>query len=131
MEQVSLAELRGRVAAALEAGGVPLGTHYWPASADTAAYETPALYVGQVPEGVTVEGLEVLIGTASDPLIIRTFAGVVTVDRYSVRVVDHDDRYLTEALRALANAFGNRMSTPDVLQSTDRYPAQFVVTITP
>lgn len=131
MKQASIVELRSRVEQALTSAGVPIGTHYWPATDDTAAYEAPAIWVGQVPEGVTVDGLEVLISESSEPQIIQTFAGTVTIDRYPVRIVAHEGKHLTEALRALANAFGNRMSRPNVLQGTDRYPDQLLVTLTP
>lgn len=131
MKQASIAELRARIEQALADAAVPIGTHHWPATADVEAYETPAIWVGQVPEGVTVDGLEVLISESSDPQILRTFAGTVTIDRYPVRLVAHEGKHLTEAFRALAQAFGNRMSPPDVLQGTDRYPDQMLVTVTP
>lgn len=125
MRQLTLPELREAVQAALRDADVTLGTYRYPGG-----QTTPALYVGDPPEGVTVTGLEVLIPATPESTVISTFAGPITIDHYPVRAVAHDGRSLAPVWQALASAFRST-SAPQVLQATDRYPDQMLVTITP
>ncbi|BDP44847.1 hypothetical protein DAETH_48160 (plasmid) [Deinococcus aetherius] len=125
MRQLTLPELREAVEWALADADVVLGTYRYPGG-----QETPALHVGDPPEGVTVRGLEILIPATPEPTVISTFAGAITIDHYPVRAVSHDGRTLTPVWQALATAFRGTPA-PQVLQATDRYPDQMLVTITP
>ena len=125
MKQPTPLQLREAVEAALRDGDVTPGTYTWPNGA-----QTPALYTGDPPEGVTVTGLEVLIPATPDSDVISTFAGAITIDRYPIRAVAHDGQSLTPFFAALATAFRS-VAAPEVLQATDRYPDQILVTVTP
>lgn len=125
MRQLTLPQLREEIGAALAAFGIPLGTYRF-GNGNTG----PALSVGDPPEGVTVQGLEVLIPATPEIDVIPTFAGAITVDRYPVRAVAHDGQSLSPVWNALAQAFRG-VDAPQVLQATDRYPDQMVISITP
>jgi hypothetical protein len=125
MIQPSIREFREQLVQALVAGEIPVGIYH-----EQGVPDRPAMYVGDPPEGVTVSGLEVLIPETPELTTISTFAGAVTIDRYPVRLVAHDGQNLKPAYIALASAF-KRVSAPQILQATDRYPSQMVITITP
>lgn len=125
MKQPTLPEFRDLVARALADAGIELGTHHWPGE-----NATPALYVGEPPDGVTAEGLEVLIPSTPEMTVITTFAGPITIDHYPIRAVAHDGRSLKPVWAALATAF-RKTGLPQVLQATDRYPDQILIPITP
>lgn len=129
MRQPSPAELRELVLRALSTAGVGLGTYTYPATGQ-APRTTPAFFLGDPPEGVTVQGLEVLLSATPESTVISTFAGAITIDRYAIRAVAHDGQGLKPVYTALAGAFKG-ISPPNVLQATDRYPDQMVFTITP
>lgn len=132
MRQPTLEQFREQIEQALGDAGVQLGLYHWPLDdqGGLIAQQTPALFVGEPPEGVTVEGLEVLIPETPEMKVIPTFAGAVTIDTYPVRAVSHDGRSLKPVWEALANAFKG-VQRPEVLQATDRYPDQIVIRITP
>lgn len=125
MKQLSLQELRDTLEGALARWGVPLGTYTLPGGA-----QAPALWVGDVPDGTTVTGLEVLIPATPEQDVIQIMAGVLTIDRYPVRLVSHDGQPLKAALSAVYGTF-RTVTDVNALPATSDYPEQVVVTITP
>ncbi len=130
MKQPTLPEFRALVEQALADAQIQLGTHHWPADDQGNVRVTPALFVGEPPEAVTAEGLEVLIPATPEMTVITTFAGPITIDHYPVRAVAHDGQSLKPVWAALATAF-RKTGLPQVLQATDRYPDQILIPITP
>jgi hypothetical protein len=125
VRQLTLQELRDTLEGTLTRWGVPLGTYTLPGGA-----QAPALWVGDVPEGTTVTGLEVLIPATPEQDVIQVMAGVITIDRYPVRLVSHDGQPLKTALNAVYHAF-RTVTDVNALPATSDYPEQVVVTITP
>ncbi|MVN88288.1 hypothetical protein GO986_16200 [Deinococcus sp. HMF7620] len=125
MIQASLPDVRATVATSLQNAGILLGTYIL-----TNGASTPALHVGDPDEGVTVQGLEVLIAPTAEPTVIKTFAGPITIDHYQIRLVAHDGQSLSPALNALLGVFRSATDV-NVLQATERYPDQLVFTVTP
>lgn len=125
MNQLTLTEFRDALEGAFAQAGVPLGTYTLPSGA-----QVPALWVGDVPEGTTVTGLEVLIPATPDQEVIQVMAAAITIDRYPVRLVSHDGQPLKPALSAVYGAF-RTVTDMNALSATADYPDQVVVTITP
>lgn len=117
-------ELRRRVENALVDAGVKVGTYTLPGG-----LTTPALYVGDPPQGTTATGLEVMILPNPRPRIVSTFGGGINVKSWEIRVVEHtDDADLDGALDALAEAFGP-IPTPQLIPEAGDIAEQAIVTI--
>lgn len=125
MKQLTLPQLREAVETALRENDILLGEYRW-----STGQRTPALYVGEPPEGVTVSGLEILIPETPETDVLPTFAGAVSIDRFPIRAVSHDGKSLSPVWMALAGAFKG-LEAPQMLQATDRYPDQMLIRITP
>lgn len=120
---MQLLDLRERVERALADAGVQLGTYHTQALGDV-----PALYVGDPPEGTTVDGLEVMIYPQPHSTVVSTFGGSIQVKRWRVRLIRHDAAAdLEGATDALVEAF--EAPTPQFIDEAGDIAEQVLVTI--
>lgn len=98
---MSAGEVREKVEAALAAADIELGTYHLPGGETT-----PALWVGNPPEGTTAEGLEVQINPNPKQVSIDAFTFVGMPRAYLVRLANWDDLpdILKDATNAIAQA---------------------------
>lgn len=97
---MSALAIRQAVEAALAAGGIEVGTYRLPDGE-----ETPAVYLGNPPEGTTASGLEVLIALNPQRQTIDAFIPLGIRD-YPVRLVNWDG--LPDVLEDATNAILRR-----------------------
>lgn len=123
--------LRQQVETALT--DVALGEYTLPNGATT-----PAITVGDPPDGTTVSGLEVVIYPAPKPNIVNTFGGNINIKSWLVRIVNHpyppDELQpagagdLDAAMDAITDAFPG-MPTPQLIEEAGDIAEQVLFTI--
>lgn len=126
-----LAEFRAQVEAAL--ADVVLGVYTLPNGEST-----PAVYVGDPPEGTTVSGLEVMIYPTPKPRIVNTFGGNLNIKSWQVRVINHPyppgvpvpegGNDLDAAIDAITDAFPG-MPTPQLIEEAGDIAEQVLLTV--
>lgn len=95
------ASFRARVERVLAEANITPGTYSVPDLGPT-----PALWVGEPPEGTTLEaGLEVLIGETPQTQVISTFGGSIKLQSWALRLVNHGGADLEGAVDAIIDAF--------------------------
>ncbi|WP_295818018.1 hypothetical protein [uncultured Deinococcus sp.] len=123
---MTVGELRDRIEAALGDAGVPLGTAL---VNDT---PTPAIVVGDWPEGTTVTGLEVVIRATPNQETIAGFEFIGFVRSYRVRLINWSGtENLEDACNALAGAFWPLAEDPAVIPQSPDYPEQVTLALNP
>lgn len=119
------ADLRARVIAALNAENIPLGT------AVVGGIDTPALVIGDWPEGTTVRGLEVVISATPTQETIPAFEFVGFLRAYPVRLINWSGQEnLEDASNALAAAFWPLAEDPALIRESADYPEQVTLSLT-
>lgn len=106
---MSALAIRRRVERALAEGGIEVGTYRLPDGT-----ETPAVYVGNPPEGTTATGLEVQISPNPKKLGIEAFKYPGMPSAYPVRLLNWAGLpdVLEEATNAIAGYFWPFDETP-------------------
>ena len=114
-------QMRQRIEQALADAEVELGIYRFEGGA-----KAPAFYMGDPPEGTTVEGLEVLMSPNPKRTSVDAFEYLGAPLSYPVRLINHADQpdVLEHATNALAEAFWPFDDEPALLPATINYPEQ-------
>lgn len=124
---MSALPLRERIEAALRDGDVKLGTATLPNKA-----RTPALTVGDWPEGTTVTGLEVIVSRNPRQQSIEAFAFVGFIPSFEVRLINWSGREdLEAASNAIAAAFWPLAEDPALIPASPLNPEQVTLAVHP
>lgn len=117
-------ELRERLLAVLT-GPLAPGTAILPGG-----QTTPAITVGDWPEGTTVTGLEVLIGSTPRQRAIDAFEFLGYVEVWTVRLVNWQNAVnLEDAANAVAAEFWPLDADPQVIPENSLVPEQVVLSV--
>lgn len=118
---MSALAVRHAVEQAFGEAGIPIGTYTHPGG-----QKSPAVSVGDPAEGVTAEGLEVLVHPNPERQELVTFAYAGAVLRYPVRLINWDAApdLLEQALGVLAERFWPFGADPILLPETSENPEQ-------
>jgi len=122
---LSALEVRTRVEAALLAAGVPLGTYTLPGG-----QPTPAISVGDPPQGTTATGLEVLISRNPQQRAPDAFQFVGYIEAYPIRLVNRDHVDLEAATNAIAQEFWPFDEDPVLLPESPQTYEQVTFSVT-
>jgi hypothetical protein len=117
--------LRAQVEAAFEASQVQIGVYTFPGG-----QTSPAICVGDPPEGTSVTGLEVLIARNPDRTTLPGFEFIGFIEEWPVRFINWGNADLEDAANALALAFHPLAQDPQILPASPDYPEQLTLKIT-
>jgi len=122
---VSALTIRTQINEALATGGIVIGTARF-----QTGDETPAINVGDWPEGTTVAGLEVLIASTPKPVQLDTSAYLGSIPNWPVRIVNWSGTAdLEDVVNAIAETFFPFGEDPRVLEASPDYPEQVTFTV--
>lgn len=124
-DPVPVLGVRRRIEQALATAGVVLGT-----ARHKDGTTTPALVVGDWPEGTTVEGLEIILSRNPQQQPVPGFDYMGFIRSWPVRAVNHSGREDLEAVaNALAEEFWPLWAGPDLLPATTDYFEQMTLEV--
>lgn len=119
--------LRERLERAFQTADVPLGTATFQNGSIT-----PALNVGDWPDGTTVTGLEVIVARTPTLQSIDAFAFLGLVPSYTLRLINWSGTEdLEAATNAIAEEFWPLAEEPRLLPETPRTPEQLTLAVHP
>ncbi|MGY2892752.1 hypothetical protein [Deinococcus sp. UYEF24] len=118
-------ELRAQVEEALASEGVEVGTYTY-----LGGGTSPAICVGDPPEGTSVTGLEVLIARNPDRSTLPGFEFIGFIEEWPIRFINWGNADLEAAANALAVAFHPLAQDPQILPASPDYPEQLTLKIT-
>lgn len=122
---MSALTIRTQIAQALAAGEIQVGTARF-----QTGDETPAINVGDWPEGTTVQGLEVLIADTPKMVQLNASAYLGSIANWPVRIVNWNGAADLEAVvNAIAETFFPFGEDPRVLEASPDYPEQVTFTV--